>query len=759
MDQIPEIYKKIIKNKGYINQVPEIYICTDEYREKFNEGKIGCTTKGAKNRISQLDGSSQSSKMRLVEAFPVDFSRKTRRRIEKEDSSNRNWLNIVENKIHNHPRLTLVRQRREWVTPSKKCSTWKKALVIFREVILEVIDFYGNQQTKLERFLTRRYYQSIAILKGTRHLLQNDRVSLNLCPRSGKTIIGIDIWTELRKLDENIGTTVVQFEPSCMLVSQNSKAVVERLRSLGYKVRHIELGDEISTSYEDLLGFVKDSTEKTVNLITSTYQSKGKIKKVFQELNKEVDFMICDEAHRLCGRTDKLWNKVCMDSYITCKKRLFITGSPKKYLGENTKFFGFNNINMFGDIVYTYTLRQGIADGYISPYKVFGFDINEDKVEEFRALYLRHQPVIAKNLYNLDGIEFDDIKKDCIPELADPVFWMQVHNILNAIKNGTVTHPIVYANRVMRAKIFIRIIQHLAFELYDIDIPVASTLDSSMSLKSRNKLLQQEFKRASLGVIANVNCLKEGIDVSAIDSIFFIDPKMSGVDLVQIICRCLTFAPNKIAKIFVPVLLEKNGDETTITSSRYRKAIEWIVSLAGSDKHMLKDIIDNIEYYDATRADGIVEKVVTTRRRGRLTGTSPGGVRRQPLDMDFEDTLHNDCISEFLSSDTFTGEYNNSESKTVSLLLTIANDILQADKKTVKKALSSSSFRNIDLDSMNKKNYIKLLKERAHYQYNFIPSNEQAYNYLKQLGLGDHLNYITSSKTIIQRNLIKSLYE
>jgi type I restriction enzyme R subunit len=81
------------------------------------------------------------------------------------------------------------------------------------------------------------------------------------------------------------------------------------------------------------------------------------------------DLIIVDECHRGSAAEDSNWRKIL--EYFSGATQIGLTATPKE-----TK--DISNIDYFGDPVYTYSLKQGIADGFLAPYKVIRIDLDKD---------------------------------------------------------------------------------------------------------------------------------------------------------------------------------------------------------------------------------------------------------------------------------------------------------------------------------------------------------------------------------------------
>lgn len=81
------------------------------------------------------------------------------------------------------------------------------------------------------------------------------------------------------------------------------------------------------------------------------------------------DLVIVDECHRGSAAADSAWREVL--NYFSSATQIGMTATPKETRDVS-------NIDYFGDPIYTYSLRQGIEDGFLAPYKVVRIDIDKD---------------------------------------------------------------------------------------------------------------------------------------------------------------------------------------------------------------------------------------------------------------------------------------------------------------------------------------------------------------------------------------------
>jgi len=92
--------------------------------------------------------------------------------------------------------------------------------------------------------------------------------------------------------------------------------------------------------------------------------------KIFKNVSEDFfDLIVIDECHRGSAAEDSAWREIL--DYFSNAIQLGMTATPKE-----TEYV--SNITYFGDPVYTYTLKQGIEDGFLAPYKVVRIDIDKD---------------------------------------------------------------------------------------------------------------------------------------------------------------------------------------------------------------------------------------------------------------------------------------------------------------------------------------------------------------------------------------------
>lgn len=225
-----------------------------------------------------------------------------------------------------------------------------------------------------------RYYQTNAINSAVEAIAKGqNRILLVMATGTGKTYTAFQIiwrlWKAGRKkrilflADRNVlvdQTMVNDFRPFGAAMAKLSTGAKTIERQDGSEVELTTALDKkrrIDTAYEIYLGLYQ--------AITGPEERQ----KLFREFSPGFfDLIVIDECHRGSAADDAAWREIL--TYFSGATQIGLTATPKE-----TEYV--SNIHYFGTPVYTYSLRQGIADGFLAPYKVVKVHIDVD-VEGYR---------------------------------------------------------------------------------------------------------------------------------------------------------------------------------------------------------------------------------------------------------------------------------------------------------------------------------------------------------------------------------------
>jgi len=265
---------------------------------------------------------------------------------------------------------------------------WKGLVPESDDIVLQ--DYYTDGSGK-----DPRYYQASAVNAATEAIARGqNRLLLVMATGTGKTYTAFQIiwrlWKAKRKkrilfladrnvlVDQTMVNDFRPFGPAMAKLSTSSK-VIEREGGAAVELPiAIDRKRRIDTSYEIYLALYQSITGPDDR------------QKLFRELSPDFfDLIVVDECHRGSAAEDSAWREIL--EHFSTATQIGMTATPRE-----TKYI--SNIDYFGKPVYSYSLKQGIQDGFLAPYKVVKVHIDRD-IEGYR-------PEPGK--VDRDGIEVED---------------------------------------------------------------------------------------------------------------------------------------------------------------------------------------------------------------------------------------------------------------------------------------------------------------------------------------------------------------
>lgn len=269
---------------------------------------------------------------------------------------------------------------------------WKDLAPAQEDVVLQ--DYFEDSSGK-----EPRYYQRNAINAAVEAIAKGqNRILLVMATGTGKTYTAFQIiwrlWKAKQKkrilflADRNVlidQTMVNDFRPfgaAMAKLSTNSKTIeradgteIELTLALDKKRR-------IDPSYEIYLGLYQAIT------------GPDEQQKLFKEFSPDFfDLIVIDECHRGSAAEDSAWREILQ--HFDSATQIGLTATPKE-----TEYV--SNSHYFGEPVYTYSLKQGISDGFLAPYKVIKvhLDVDVDGYRPRRGETDQHGYEIDDRVYN-----------------------------------------------------------------------------------------------------------------------------------------------------------------------------------------------------------------------------------------------------------------------------------------------------------------------------------------------------------------------
>lgn len=197
-----------------------------------------------------------------------------------------------------------------------------------------------------------RYYQRIAIDKTLEAISKGqNRILLVMATGTGKTFTAFQIIWKLLKTETV--KRVLYLADRNILIDQTMQQDFRPFEKIMTKIQDKKL----DSSYEIYMSLYQQLAGDNGN-------------EPFREFQPEFfDLIIVDECHRGSAKEESQWRRIL--DYFNPAIHIGMTATPKE-----TKEV--SNITYFGEAVYTYSLKQGIDDGFLAPYKVVRIGLDKD---------------------------------------------------------------------------------------------------------------------------------------------------------------------------------------------------------------------------------------------------------------------------------------------------------------------------------------------------------------------------------------------
>ncbi|MCK1658530.1 DEAD/DEAH box helicase family protein [Bradyrhizobium sp. 151] len=250
---------------------------------------------------------------------------------------------------------------------------WKGLDAEAERIVLQ--DYYDDGSGE-----AKRYYQVTAINRSIEAIAKGaNRVLLVMATGSGKTRTAFQIIWRLWKVgrkkrilflaDRNVlidQTMVNDFRPfgaAMAKLSTNSKTIERQDGTTVDLTLALDKKRRIDTAFEIYLGLYQAITGPEDR------------QKLYREFSPGFfDLIVVDECHRGSAAADSAWREIL--DHFSGATQIGLTATPKE-----TEYV--SNTDYFGEPIFTYSLKQGISDGFLAPYKVIKVHIDRD-VEGYR---------------------------------------------------------------------------------------------------------------------------------------------------------------------------------------------------------------------------------------------------------------------------------------------------------------------------------------------------------------------------------------
>lgn len=288
----------------------------------------------------------------------------------------------------------------QFPTPAELWERYKKAKGIVEEsekVITQ--DYFFQQGGK-----SPRYYQRIAINRTVEAIANGqDRILLVMATGTGKTYVAFQIIWRLWKAQKK----------KRILFLADRNILVDQTMTNDFK----HFGDKMTK-------IVHRQVDKAHEVYLALYQGisgSEEFKNIYKAFSPDFfDLIVVDECHRGSAKEDSAWREILR--YFKPATQIGLTATPKETRDVS-------NIEYFGDPIYTYSLKQGIEDGFLAPYKVVRVSIDKD-LEGYRPTkgkLDKYGNVVEDREYNVK-----DYDRDLVLEKRTELVAKRVSDYLKA---------------------------------------------------------------------------------------------------------------------------------------------------------------------------------------------------------------------------------------------------------------------------------------------------------------------------------------
>jgi len=252
----------------------------------------------------------------------------------------------------------------------KRYAKHKKITPVTEPIVAQ--DYWTDGSDKLPR-----YYQVNAINRVVEAVAKGqDRVLLVMATGTGKTFTAFQIIWRLWKA--GVKKRILFLADRNILVDQTKTNDFKPFGGAMTKVTD----RKVDKSFEIYLALYQ--------AVTGTEEERD----IYKQFSRDFfDLIVVDECHRGSAAEDSAWREIL--EYFGSATHLGMTATPKETSSVSTKDY-------FGEATYSYSLRQGIEDGFLAPYKVVRVDLDKD-LDGWRppqGKVDKHGLVIKDRVYN-----------------------------------------------------------------------------------------------------------------------------------------------------------------------------------------------------------------------------------------------------------------------------------------------------------------------------------------------------------------------
>src|SRR5574344_849152 len=396
---------------------------------------------------------------------------------------------------------------------------------------------------------TPRYYQRIAINKTVEGIAKGqNRLLLVMATGTGKTYTAFQIIHRLYKSGSK--KKILYLADRNILIDQTMNNDFTPFKKVMTKIENRNM-DSSYEIYMSLYHQLRSNEEETYKQFKPDF----------------FDLIIVDECHRSSARDDSNWHEIL--EYFANATQIGMTATPKET--EDV-----SNINYFGEPIYTYSLKEGIEDGFLAPYKVIKVGLDKD-LEGYRP---------ERGKLDEDGDEVED-KEYTVHDFDRTI----VIDERTQVVAKRITEYLKATDRYARTIIFcvdtehaLRMRNAIAKENADCMKENSNYVVriTSNDVEGKTKLDDFIDPNTTYPVIATTSkLLSTGVDTKTVKLIVLDEDIVSMTEFKQIIGRGTRLLPNKNKNYFTIMDFRNNSEK--FADSTFNGPAEMVLNVDGGN--------------------------------------------------------------------------------------------------------------------------------------------------------------------------------
>jgi type I restriction enzyme R subunit len=407
----------------------------------------------------------------------------------------------------------------------------------------------------MSAYKTPRYYQRIAINKTVEAIAKGQkRILLVMATGTGKTFTAFQIIHRLYK--SGAKKKILYLADRNILIDQTMQNDFKPFQKVMTKIENRNM----DSSYEIYMSLY--------------HQLRSSEEAIYKQFKPDFfDLIIVDECHRSSARDDSNWHEIL--KYFSSATQIGMTATPK----ETNDI---SNINYFGEPIYTYSLKDGIEDGFLAPYKVIKVSLDKD-LEGYRP----ERGKLDEDGYEVEDKEYTvhDFDRTIVIDERTQVVAKRITEYLKAYDRYART--IVFCVDTEHA---LRMRNALANENADMmkENPNYVVRITSNDEIGKNKLDDFIDSNTIYPVIATTSkLLSTGVDTKTVKLIVLDEDIQSMTEFKQIIGRGTRLLENK-GKEFFTIMDFRNNTEM-FADERFNGPAEMVLNVDGGNGEQTKE--------------------------------------------------------------------------------------------------------------------------------------------------------------------------